>query len=125
MQTFPPSLRLRNRTEFKETLDNGIKVVCPEMVVVATLSKTNKASEKLTRIGLIASKKVGNSVVRNRVKRNLRESFRIMHEGLSEQSEFSGVDLVVIARAKAAKTKQPEMQLAMAQSLTRLAKKLS
>ena len=49
-----------------------------------------------TRIGISVSKKVGNSVVRHRVTRLLRESFRLHRE----QTD-SGLDIVVVARAAA------------------------
>ncbi|MCI8518223.1 MAG: ribonuclease P protein component [Hungatella sp.] len=48
------------------------------------------------RIGISVSKKVGNSVVRHRVTRLLRESFRLHRE----QTD-SGLDIVVVARAAA------------------------
>ena len=50
-----------------------------------------------TRLGLIVSRKVGNAVVRNRVKRSIREWFRTTGTRLAE-----GVDIVVIARQGAA-----------------------
>ena len=46
-----------------------------------------------TRLGLIVSRKVGNAVVRNRVKRSIREWFRTQGSGLTEHA-----DIVVIAR---------------------------
>jgi ribonuclease P protein component len=50
-----------------------------------------------TRLGITASRRVGNAVVRNRIKRRVREWFR--HRG---QSLLHGLDVVVIARASAA-----------------------
>jgi ribonuclease P protein component len=45
------------------------------------------------RLGVVTSKKVGNAVVRSRVRRLLRESFRL------HQHELKGpVDLVLVAR---------------------------
>jgi ribonuclease P protein component len=46
------------------------------------------------RVGIVVSKKVGNAVVRNRVRRRLREILRRMHLPAS--------DLMVIARPEAA-----------------------
>ncbi len=46
------------------------------------------------RFGISVSKKVGNSVVRSRITRLLRESYR-----LSEHKFLAGYDIVVIARA--------------------------
>ena len=48
------------------------------------------------RIGISVSKKVGNSVIRHRVKRLVREAYR-----LQEEKFASGLDLVVIARVTA------------------------
>ena len=48
------------------------------------------------RIGISVSKKVGNSVIRHRITRLIRESFR-----LNEYMFNSGLDIVVIARTGA------------------------
>lgn len=48
------------------------------------------------RIGISVSKKVGNSVVRHRITRLIRESYR-----LNEEKFASGYDLAVISRAAA------------------------
>lgn len=49
------------------------------------------------RIGISVSKKVGNSVVRHRVTRLVRESYRL-HESIFN----SGLDIVIVARPSAA-----------------------
>jgi len=49
-----------------------------------------------TRIGISASKKIGNSVVRHRFVRLVRESFRLNRDMIE-----SGKDIVVVARAAA------------------------
>ena len=49
----------------------------------------------LNRIGITVSKKLGHAVVRNRVRRRLREVYR-----LHEEQFTSGWDIVVVARSR-------------------------
>ena len=58
------------------------------------------------RLGITASRKVGNAVVRNRVKRRVREWFRRVRGSWPD-----GLDLVVIARKEAAALRGNEMWL--------------
>ena len=50
------------------------------------------------RVGIVTSKRVGNAVIRNRVRRRLRELFRAMRPRL-----IPGLWLVVVAKSPAAK----------------------
>ena len=49
------------------------------------------------RLGITVSKKLGHAVVRNRVRRRLREIYRLHEDRIS-----TGLDIVVVARVKAA-----------------------
>ena len=49
----------------------------------------------INRVGITVSKKLGKAVVRNRVRRRLREVYR-----LNEQAFLPGYDIVVVARSK-------------------------
>jgi ribonuclease P protein component len=69
----------------------------------------------VNRIGFTVSKKVGNSVVRNRTRRVIREAYRLS-EGLFK----TGYDFVVLARPAAASIKMGEARA----ELIRLSKKL-
>ena len=60
------------------------------------------------RIGISVSRKVGNSVVRHRVTRLLRESYR-----LQEAMFNSGLDIVIVARPSAASVDYWEMERAL------------
>lgn len=60
------------------------------------------------RIGISVSKKVGNSVIRHRVTRLIRESYRL-HEGVFN----SGLDIVIVARAGAAIVGYNEIESAL------------
>lgn len=60
------------------------------------------------RLGISVSKKVGNSVVRHRVTRLVRESYRL-HEAVFN----SGLDIVVVARQSAASVGYEEIEKAL------------
>ena len=53
--------------------------------------------ESFNRVGVSVSKKIGNSVVRHRIKRLVKEAFRN-----SENMFNSGLDIVFVARSNAA-----------------------
>jgi ribonuclease P protein component len=70
---------------------SGYKIHSENFVVI---SKTNDHAE--SRVGITVSGKVGNSVIRNRIKRQVREFFRRRRGTLPH-----GVDFLVIARKSA------------------------
>lgn len=65
-----------------------------------------------SRLGVTASRKVGRAVVRNRVKRLVREFFRQYASSIQPP-----VDVVVIARPQAAKLKFDEVKRDLASAL--------
>jgi ribonuclease P protein component len=67
------------------------------------------------RLGLSVSRKVGNAVVRNSVRRRLREIFRLAMPEIS-----SGVDLVVTARPAAAEADFETLRKEFARALYKL-----
>jgi ribonuclease P protein component len=90
-ENFPKTARLRKRSEFLRLPRNGRKVHSANFVVI---SKANDLGE--TRLGVTVSGKVGNAVVRNRVKRLVREFFR-----RRRQEMLPGLDVLVIAKKSA------------------------
>ena len=79
---------LRKNWEFQAVYRNGKSKAnrCFVMII-----KKNDASSN--RIGISVSKKVGNSIVRHRLTRLIRESYR-----LQEERFRCGLDIIVIAR---------------------------
>ena len=73
----------------------------------------NGTDEK--RLGISVSKKIGSSVVRSRVKRIIKEGFR-----MQEPSLANGYDYVWIARSPSKNKKSTDMQI----SIRRLAERL-
>lgn len=67
----------------------------------------------VNRLGITVSKKIGNSVVRSRVKRIIKEAYRLQQHSFRE-----GYDIVVIARQAAKEKKSTDME----KSLLKLAK---
>ena len=66
--------------------------------VVLVAEQEKPANQRAgSRLGVTASRKVGGAVVRNRVKRRIREWFRVRQGSLG-----TGLDWVVIGRAAAA-----------------------
>lgn len=85
---FPRSARVRHHGSFAAVQALGHKIVTRHLVFLV-----GPNGERTPRLGLIVSRKVGNAVVRNRIKRITREVFRQTHPlpGL-------GVDILVIPR---------------------------
>lgn len=84
--SFSKMYRLRNQQDFDCVFAQKCRVSDEWMVVYAW---TNDLS--YPRLGICASRKLGNAVCRNRWKRLVREAFRLSKEDLPE-----GLDLIVI-----------------------------
>lgn len=81
--------RLRTRKDFQQVYDNGISARSEFLVLILLTSERDRA-----RVGVVASKKVGSAVERNRCKRLLREAAR----RLMREVDLAGIDLIMIAR---------------------------
>jgi ribonuclease P protein component len=91
---FPKAARLIRTAEFARVRMEG-RPVHGKMI---TLGVLKGASDADGRVGIVTSKRVGGAVVRNLVRRRLREVFRAMRPRL-----IPGVWLVVVAKSSAAK----------------------
>ena len=82
---------LKKNSEFQNVYENGKSYANKYLVMYVLKNDLNR-----NRIGISVSKKVGNSVIRHRVSRLIRESFRL-NKDLFE----TGYDIVIIARVSA------------------------
>jgi ribonuclease P protein component len=83
--------RLLRRADFLSKRERARKTSTTNFTIVC--SENRKSGP---RIGIVASKKVGNAVARNRIKRLIREFFRL-NRGRMRRPE----DIIVIVRPKA------------------------
>lgn len=87
-QRYPQALRLRSSRQFDQVFARRCSAGNDLLVVYGCAN-----DQKVTRLGLRVSAKLGNAVARNRWKRRLREAFRTARDRLP-----AGLDLVVIPR---------------------------
>ncbi|MCP4394756.1 MAG: ribonuclease P protein component [Alphaproteobacteria bacterium] len=114
--------RLKKRPDFQKVTRKGGKFVAPSLIVLA-LKRNNlqsNVSEDVVRLGFTVSKKVGNAVCRNRVRRRFKEAAnKVMPE-----FAILGCDYVIIGR-KATLDKDFDTILSdLQRALPYLAKKL-
>ncbi len=94
---------LKNNLDFQHVYKNGKSYANKYLIMYVLENNENK-----NRLGISVSKKVGNSVVRHRITRLLRESYRL-HENIFN----SGLDIVVIAKSNASSISYWEAESAL------------
>ncbi len=85
---FTRRMRLRRSSQFRAVLAGGIRKPVGPLNVYALPNELGQP-----RLGLAVSRRVGGAIVRNRLKRRMREAFRLLQHDLP-----TGYDLVVSAR---------------------------
>ena len=93
---YPKNNRIVKASDFDYVIQNGYKYFCPAFAIYFIKDKEEK------KIGFIVNNKVGNAVIRNKVKRELRELFR---EWLEKEEFFK---IVIIANKTITKTVKKE-----------------
>ena len=98
-------LKLTSSREIRGVLRKGFKAVSKEGVVLANPGQS--------RFAVVASRKFGSAVIRNRFKRQVREYFR-------NHCRDSGLDVVVIARRGSIGIQSRDLSRSLERCLNRL-----
>ena len=106
-------MRLRQRVDYVAVQTGGMKLHGRHVLAIV---RKQPAVSPCGRLGLTVTKKVGNAVVRNRIKRLLREWLRL-HGWVPP-----GWDMVLVAKDGAARQLHPDD---FAPDLTRILRQLS
>ncbi len=94
---------LKKRKDFQMVYKNGTSFANRYLVMYKQKNDTDR-----NRLGISVSKKVGNSVVRHRVTRLIRESYR-----LNEEKFEQGYDFIVVARVSTKEISYFDMESAL------------
>ena len=93
--SFKKTERLAKRPQFENVMAEGKKKRVERLCIIFSLP--NELDRR--RLGIIASKKIGNAVARNRVKRRIREIFRQIKHRMEPALDIvviSGKDMVTL-----------------------------
>lgn len=105
--------RLTRREDFNKVYRYG-KSSANHQFVVYVLNQPASVPGESFRLGISASKKVGNAVVRNRLRRMIKEIVRLNGERLAPRK-----DLILIVRKPAAEMEYAEMEKSILHVLKR------
>ena len=88
------TMTVKENYEFRRIYAKGRSGVSPYLVVYVRPNRRGR-----NRLGVTVSTKLGHAVVRNRVRRRIREIYR-----LNKAKMLPGYDLIVVARVRAVET---------------------
>ena len=112
----PTEQRLRNNRDFRAIYARGRSYVHP-LAVLYSVRRTGDAVTAAPgrRIGFVVSKKQGDAVVRNRIKRRLREAVRLRLSDLRD----GPYDVIFVGRGRLKTALWSEVQAAVDELLRR------
>jgi len=102
-------MRLRRPAEFRLVWSTGRSWAHPLFILWGMPNGLDH-----TRVGITASRKVGNAVKRNRARRLLREAVRRLYSNIAP-----GWDVVLVARSPLCMVKEPQVEVDLRQCLLR------
>ena len=115
-ERFTKARRVRRRGEFKRVFDLSLRMKGRYLTVLMAPN-----AQGTRRLGIVASRKLGNSVRRNRAKRLIREIFRRSSE---PGPGAAGFDVVVIPRRELFDAAYASLELDLRGALKRCAARL-
>ena len=89
-----PAVTVKENYEFRRIYRKGKSAVSPQLVIYCQRNRRGHS-----RLGVSVSTKLGCAVVRNRVRRRIREIYR-----LNKAKMLPGYDLIVVDRVRAVET---------------------
>ena len=119
---------LRHRRSFLFVQHKGVKQVMPHFILQAVISSEQVCSPDTRavgriRIGVTASKKIGNAVARNRAKRRMRALFRLFSQ-IDLPHPVWQADYVLIARHSLVVARWDELKTDFMKAAERVHEKL-
>lgn len=101
---------LKMNYEFRRLYAKGKSAVTPYLVVYV-----RRTGRSTNRLGITVSNKIGKAVVRNRVRRRLREIYRLREGRLCR-----GLDLVIVARGRSTEATYAQLEKAFEKACRQL-----
>jgi len=105
-----PAVTVKENYEFRRIYRKGKSAVSPQLVIYCQRNRRGHS-----RLGVSVSTKLGCAVVRNRVRRRIREIYR-----LNKAKMLPGYDLIVVARVRAVETDYQKLDRAYLRLLEQL-----
>jgi len=99
-QRFRPEDRIRRKAEFERAYSSGRRISSKLFTLIALTSEHGRS-----RLGVTISKKVGGAVVRNAVRRRIREAFRRNRNAI-----VSDIDIIIHVRPAASEARFHELE---------------
>ncbi len=100
-------ISIKENSDFKRAYYKGRSIVKKRIVLYYRKNRI-----EFSRLGITVSPKVGNAVVRNRIRRLIKENYRILSEGIE-----CGFDIVLVARSCSAYCNFYDIQKDMREAL--------
>jgi ribonuclease P protein component len=113
-RTFPRAARLRRRGDFLAIYETGLRVAGPNLVLFGRRSEGS-----LGRLGVTVTRKCGGAVIRNLMKRRIREVYRLHRNEISVP-----IDLVVNVRRGADRVSFSRIEAEFVRQSRELARKV-